>query len=54
MLVAIVLQNRGVLVFMGYGTTIVRYVAKGGIAQMRMCETKYQGGGGYRTISGEC
>ena len=33
------------LVFVGYRTTIARYVAKRGIAQMCLCETKYQGGG---------
>ena len=50
-LVAIVSQNSSVLVFMGYRTIIARYVAKWGIAQMCLCETKYQGG--YRTILGE-
>ena len=30
---------------MGYRTIIARYVAKWGIAQMCLCETKYQGGG---------
>ena len=44
MLVAIVLQNSFVLVFMGYRTIIARYVAKWGIAQIRLCETKYQEG----------
>ena len=48
------IANSLVLVFMGYRTTIVRYIAKRGIAQMCPCETKYQGGGGYRTILGEC
>ena len=43
-LVAIVSQNSFVLVFMGYRTLIARYVAKWGIAQMCLCETKYQGG----------
>ena len=52
MLVAIVSQNAFVLVLMGYRTIIARYVAKWGIAQMCLCETKYQGG--YRTILGEC
>ena len=33
------------LVFVGYRTIIARYVAQWGIAQMRLCETKYQGGG---------
>ena len=33
------------LVFMGYRTIIARYVAKWGIAQMCLCEMKYQGGG---------
>ena len=28
---------------MGYRTIIARYVAKWGIAQMCLCETKYQG-----------
>ena len=31
--------------FMGYRTIIARYVARWGIAQMCLCETKYQGGG---------
>ena len=44
MLVAIVSQNSFVLAFVGYRTTIARYVAKRGIAQMCLCETKYQGG----------
>ena len=35
--------------FMGYRTMIARYVAKFSIPQMRLCETKYQGGG-----SAEC
>ena len=43
-LVAIVSQNSFVPVFVGYRTIIARYVAKGGIAQMCLCETKYQGG----------
>ena len=43
-LVAIVSQNVFVLVFMGYRTIIARYVAKWGIAQMCLCQTKYQGG----------
>ena len=51
-LVAIVSQNSFVLVFVGYRTIIARYVAKRGIAQMCLCETKYQGG--YRTFWGEC
>ena len=50
--VAIVSQNSYVLIFMGYRTNIARCVAKWGIAQMCMCETKYQGG--YRTFLGEC
>ena len=33
---------------MGYRTTIARYVAKWGIAQMCLCETKCQGGGSHR------
>ena len=37
----------------GYRTIIARYVAEWGIAQMCLCETKYQGGG-YRIILGEC
>ena len=44
-LAAIVSQNYFVLVFVGYRTIIARYVAKWGIAQMCLCETKYQGGG---------
>ena len=40
----IVSQNDLVLVFMGNRTLIARYVAKWGIAQMRLCQTKYQGG----------
>ena len=44
-LVAIVSQNYFVLVFMGYRTIIARYVAKWGIAQMFLCETKYPSGG---------
>ena len=44
-LVAIVSQNPFVLVFMRYRTIIARYVAKRGIAQMWLCETKCQGGG---------
>ena len=46
-LVAIVSQNSLVLVFffVGYRTIIARYVAKGGIAQMCLCETKYPRGG---------
>ena len=43
-LAAIVSQNSFVLVFAGYRTIIARYVAKWGIAQMCLCETKYQGG----------
>ena len=43
-LVAIVSRNAFMLVFMGYRTIIARYVAKWGIAQIRLCETKYQGG----------
>ena len=45
MLAAIVSQNSFVLVFMVYGAIIARYVAKWGIAQMCLCETKYQGWG---------
>ena len=45
MLAAIVSQFCFVLVFVGYRTMIARYVAKWGIAQMCLCETKYQGGG---------
>ena len=33
------------LVFVGYRTIIARYVAEWGIAQMCLCEAKYQGGG---------
>ena len=43
-LVAIVSQNSFVLAFVGYRTIIARYVAKWGIAQMCLCEIKYQGG----------
>ena len=43
MLVAIVSQNYFVLVFVGYRTIIARYVAKWGIAQMCLCESKCQG-----------
>ena len=44
-----------VLDFMRYRTIIARYVAKWGIAQMGLCETKYQGGvshhfGGVRSL----
>ena len=46
-LVAIVWQNFFVLVFMGYRTLIARYVAKWGIAQMCLCETKYQEGASH-------
>ena len=46
-LTTIVLQNFLVLVFMGYRTIIARYVATWGIAQMCMCETKYQGGASH-------
>ena len=38
--------------FVGYRTTITRYVAKWSIAQMCLCETSTKGG--YRTILGEC
>ena len=31
-------------VFMWYRTNFLRYIAKWGIAQMCLCETKYQGG----------
>ena len=44
------IANSFVLVFMGYCTIIARYVAKWGIAEMRLCETSYQGG--YRTNFG--
>ena len=40
-LVAIVSQFFFVLVFVGYRTSIARYVAKWGIAQTCLCETKY-------------
>ena len=43
-LAAIVSQNSFVLVFVGYCTIITRYVAKWGIAQMCLCETKSQWG----------
>ena len=42
-LVAIVSRSSLVLVFMGYRPIVARYVAKWGIAQMRLCETKHQG-----------
>ena len=42
--VAIVSQNSFVLVFMAYRTIIARYVAKCGIAEMCLCETKYPEG----------
>ena len=42
-LVAIVLQNYLVFVFMGYRTTIARHVAKWSIAQMRLCTTVPRG-----------
>ena len=32
-------------VLVGHRTIIAQYAAKWGIAQMRLCETKYQGGG---------
>ena len=48
MLAAIVAQNSFVLVFMGYRTIIARYVAKWGIAQMCLCEAKYQGGASHQ------
>ena len=41
-LVGIVSQNSVLLVSMGYRATIARYVAKWGIAQMCLCETKCQ------------
>ena len=47
MLVAIVSQNSFVLVFMGYRANIARYVAKWGIAEMCLCETKYQEGASH-------
>ena len=43
-LAAIVSQNSFVLVLVGYCTIIARYVAKWGIAQMCLCETKSQWG----------
>ena len=43
--VAIISQNSFVLVFMGCRTIIARYVAKWGIAQVCLCDAKYQGGG---------
>ena len=49
-LVARVSQKMFVLVLVGYRTIIARYVAKGGIAQMCLCETKSKGG--YRTTLG--
>ena len=44
-LVAIVSQIFSCLFLVGYRTIIARYVAKGGIAQMCLCETKYPRGG---------
>ena len=41
-LVAIVWQNYLVLVFVGYRTVIVRYVAKWSIAQKCLCEIKWR------------
>ena len=52
MLAAIVSQNSLVLVFVGYRTIIAQYVAKWGIAQMSLCETKYRGGGGFAPFWG--
>ena len=43
-LVAIASRNYLVLVFVGYRIIIAPYVAKWGIAQMLLCNTKYQGG----------
>ena len=43
-LVAIVVQNYFVLVFMGYRMIIAQHVAKWGIAQIWLCENKYQVG----------
>ena len=40
-------QNSFVLVFMGYRTGIARYVANWGVAEMCLCEAKYQGGVSY-------
>ena len=34
------IANSFVLVFMGYRTIMARYVAKWGVAQMCLCETK--------------
>ena len=45
MLAAIGSQKLLVLVFVGSRTIIARYVAKWGIAQMRLCENKCQGVG---------
>ena len=42
--VAIVSQDSLVLVLMGYRTIITWCIAKRGIAQMCLCEAKYQGG----------
>ena len=44
-LVAIVSQNSFVLAFVGYRTIVARYVAKWGIAEMCLSETRNQGGG---------
>ena len=41
---AIVSQNCFVLVFLGYRTSIARYVAKWGIALICLCKRRHQGG----------
>ena len=43
---AIVSQNFFVLVFLGYRTSIARYVAKWGIALMCLCSKRRRQGGG--------
>ena len=47
-IVGIVSQNSFVFAFMGYRTLITRYVAKLGITQVCLCETKYQSGVSHR------
>ena len=44
-MIAQMTQSPFVLVSMGCRTSVAQYVAKWGIAQMCLCETKYQGGG---------
>ena len=46
------IANCSVFVFMGYRTSIARYVARWGIAQMCLCETKDQAGGASHHFGG--